>query len=114
MREGRNTVYKPSATYPQGKGGVREPPLTRFPCVSLSLYDCRLSTRLLFHLLLLSLACAHNLFLQSHYLSVSPYDRIFNYATVLPHSISSLLLPWFIVAERCGAGALRKAEEAHN
>lgn len=98
----RNTVYKPSATYPQGREGGRgrdegagaplppSLPLFFLPLLCLSLYDCRLSTCLLFHLLLLSLARAHNLFLQSHYLSVFPYDRIFNYATVLPLYIFSL------------------------
>lgn len=94
----RNTVYKPSATYPQGRegkgrgGGGRRvsasSPPSLFLCLSLAMIVvCLLACFFICSYFLLPVHIIF-FFLQSHYLSVSPYDRIFNYATVLPLYIS--------------------------
>lgn len=102
------------------KGWKRSPPsLSVSLTVSLSLLrdDCRLSTRLLFHLLLLSLP-QHIIFFFFCDLITFLSLLMIEYLTMkqfIPHSLQSFqLFPWFIVSQRCGAGALRKAEEGHN
>lgn len=106
-RKKRNTVYKPSATYALGKPAppVCPAPFTRHPHLPHPPpYSCLFSSSVFpvvivvclptcFFISLHFLLPERIIFfiLQSHYLSVLLYDRIFNYATFLPLFICSLL-----------------------